>query len=125
MSHKDPITKETRTPPRLVIQQSAAGFVAGQMLVLEGDVITVGRDACCTFRFDESGVSRKHATIVRDGEGLTITDNNSTNGTWVNGRSISQCRLREGDELRLGASVILRFQWQERSENLAHAVASA
>jgi PAS domain S-box-containing protein len=96
------------------------------VLSLESEIVTIGRDPASTYRFDESGVSRRHAHLVRDSDGgWTISDLNSTNGTWVNGRNVSQCRLREGDEVRLGASVVLRFAWQLKVDSLAHAVAGA
>jgi PAS domain S-box-containing protein len=124
--HSDPITQETRMPPRLIVQQSAAGFSAGTPLVLQGESVTLGRDANCGLRFDESGVSRRHATITRQSDGTwTLNDLSSTNGTWVNGRSVNTCRLRDGDELRLGATVVLRFAWAGQQEGLSHAVAGA
>ena len=65
-------------------------------------VIGSGRDADC--RIDAPAVSRRHALIDRDDRGLFITDLESTNGTWVNGRRLPSGRqspLSDGDRVRL------------------------
>jgi len=53
---------------------------------------------------DFLNVSRKHALMSRTGEGWTIQDLGSTNGTYVNGRNIGREKrqLREGDRITLG-----------------------
>jgi len=55
------------------------------------------------------GVSRRHATIVRRDGALHIVDNNSANGTYLNGQRLvaQQPRiLRDGDDVRLGHLVV-------------------
>jgi pSer/pThr/pTyr-binding forkhead associated (FHA) protein len=55
------------------------------------------------------GVSRRHATIVRRDGALHIVDNNSANGTYLNGQRLvsGQPRiLRDGDDIRLGHLVM-------------------
>ncbi|QPC82670.1 FHA domain-containing protein [Phototrophicus methaneseepsis] len=55
------------------------------------------------------GVSRHHATIVRRDGALHIVDNNSSNGTYLNGQRLvaKQPRiLRDGDDIRLGHLVV-------------------
>jgi hypothetical protein len=53
----------------------------------------------------ERGVSRIHVILRRKGEFLTIEDNGSSNGTWVNGKRIepfSPVQLTSSNEIRLG-----------------------
>ncbi|CAN5458749.1 hypothetical protein BH11ARM2_BH11ARM2_17710 [soil metagenome] len=51
----------------------------------------------------ESSVSRHHATLMRMGDTVTLTDNGSTNGTFVNGAKVtSPTVLRQSDEVRFG-----------------------
>jgi pSer/pThr/pTyr-binding forkhead associated (FHA) protein len=60
------------------------------------------------------GVSRRHATIVRRDGALHIVDNNSANGTFLNGQRLvsGQPRiLRDGDDVRLG-HLILRVTFR-------------
>lgn len=58
----------------------------------------------------ESSISRRHATVNRTGERVTIQDDGSTNGTYVNGAKISnEVELRPGDVVQLGA---IRFRYE-------------
>lgn len=51
----------------------------------------------------ESSVSRHHATLMRMGDTVTLVDNGSTNGTFVNGAKVTAPTvLRSGDEVRFG-----------------------
>lgn len=68
------------------------------------DEIELGRDASCQVRFDESfsTVSRKHAAIVRDGNGWKLIPLSTTNSTLLNGiRLTSPWYLQNGDEIQL------------------------
>ncbi|MBN2566276.1 MAG: SpoIIE family protein phosphatase [Candidatus Eisenbacteria bacterium] len=57
----------------------------------EGDQI-VGRAATSHLRLPDSSVSRTHARLSVSGTTLTVTDLNSSNGTFVNGAPVSQTR---------------------------------
>ncbi len=84
------------------------GAGRGRELAVAGELV-VGREAGGDGRLDgEPALSRRHARIVRAADGsLTIEDLGSLNGTHVNGRRITAATpLRDGDELRLGATVI-------------------
>ena len=54
-------------------------------------------------------VSRLHAELVRSGDDWTITDDGlSLNGSFVNGEPVrGRCRLKDGDALRIGATVLV------------------
>ncbi len=68
--------------------------------VLKDETITVGRMAGNTLIVNDSSVSLNHAKITRKGGELILKDLNSTNGTFVNGQSIIEARLRHGDKIR-------------------------
>lgn len=52
-------------------------------------------------------ISRRHALLeVYDRETIILKDLSSTNGTYHNGRLIDHCRLEDGDEVRLGHSLM-------------------
>jgi DNA-binding NtrC family response regulator len=55
------------------------------------------------------GVSRRHALLRREGEGLTLEDLGSKNGTLVQGVRVQRTRLQLGDEIRVGP-VTLRVE---------------
>ena len=71
--------------------------------------ITLGRDRDRDVFVDEPTVSRNHAEILRDSEGCRLRDLNSKNGTFVNRRDIGivPYQLKDGDEIRLGASFMV------------------
>jgi pSer/pThr/pTyr-binding forkhead associated (FHA) protein len=80
-----------------------------QLLIpLGGEVIHIGRGLSADLRLDEDSVSRRHAILVHRLSGLRILDDRSSNGTFVNGRRVTQADLRNGDVLVLGR-VVLRY----------------
>lgn len=81
----------------------------GQRLTLGTDPTTVGRLDDCQLTIDDTNVSRRHAEIRPTAEGWVVTDLNSTNGTAVNGQSVHEHRLVDGDEITFG-SVSVTFE---------------
>ena len=56
-------------------------------------------------------LSRKHARIVVDNDGIyTLFDNGSNNGTYVNGDRITEHRLRDGDRVQIGTHTFVFHQ---------------
>jgi S1-C subfamily serine protease len=86
-----------------------SGAGAGREIALQ-DELVIGREAVGDGRLDgEPALSRRHARISRGADGaLTIEDLGSLNGTSVNGKRIAAATiLRRGDEIKLGATVIV------------------
>lgn len=83
-----------------------SGTLAGQNYELESGFMTIGRSENCTVRFDsrvERIASKQHAFIEAKPDGFYITDNQSTNGTIVNGMRIHErTRLNTGDTVQFG-----------------------
>ena len=82
-----------------------SGSLAGRQYDLETGFLTIGRGETCTVRFDpmaERIASKQHAFIEARPDGYYITDNQSTNGTLVNGARVETAKLASGDELRFG-----------------------
>ena len=77
-----------------------------------GEELTIGRTEPSNLVLDDSGLSRKNTTIFRDGELVLVADENSTNGTFLNGRRISgpPQELQDGDKLAIGSHTSLRIQ---------------
>lgn len=79
------------------------GPFAGRSVHLEGGVLTIGRDAGCGLRFESlTEISRRHATLTRDGAGFVLADAGSTNGTLLNGRPVESAAVQDGDLVQLG-----------------------
>lgn len=73
----------------------------------EGEQIA-GRDEECELLIDAETVSRRHARITVVGGDATIEDLNSTNGTHVNGSTISTpTRIVDGNRVSLGTAMLI------------------
>ena len=66
--------------------------------------VSFGRGGDADHRIDDDGLSRLHATVYQEGERVWITDENSTNGTFVNGERVplNGTPLNDGDIVRIG-----------------------
>ena len=67
----------------------------------EGEV-TIGRSPDCQIVLKDFGISRTHARLVADEEGVRIQDLKSKNGTQVNGVPVVEAPLKDGDRILLG-----------------------
>src|SRR3982751_6888340 len=84
-----------------------SGTLAGQTYDLETGFMTIGRSDTCTVRFDpqtERIASKQHAFIEAKPDGYYVTDNQSTNGTFVNGQQVSSQKLNSGDGIQFGSN---------------------
>lgn len=84
---------------------------AGSIYPLTGPV-TVGRDTGRDIAIPEdASLSRSHAIIKPTALGTEIIDQNSSNGTWVNGLRVQdRATIQPGDEVMLGGS---RFRYED------------
>ncbi len=62
----------------------------------------MGRSLAADVRFDDPTVSRRHALIVRQPDGVRVLDDRSLNGVFVNGERVEWRELQDGDEIVVG-----------------------
>jgi hypothetical protein len=62
----------------------------------------IGRSLAADLRFDDPTVSRRHALIVRQPDGVRLLDDRSLNGVFVNGARVEGKALQDGDEIIVG-----------------------
>lgn len=116
-------TRVTSTPaasPRLSDQGEQClvlihppGPSLGRRYVLDRTFINIGRESTNDVVLDRDSVSRRHARIaLRNGERVLV-DLGSTNGTYVNDRQIEEHRLRSGDQLKVGNSILKYLSGQD------------
>ena len=91
----------------------------GKRLQLGTAPFVIGRSSKSDLFLDQESVSRNHARISFDGNAYWITDLKSTNGTFVNDEPVREQRLRDGDQVRVGRS-ILKFMTGENVEMHYH-----
>ena len=78
----------------------------------------IGRSLAADVRFDDPTVSRRHALIVRQADGVRVLDDRSLNGVFVNGERVEWSVLKDGDEILVGR-YRLYFLSVDRSESSA------
>jgi pSer/pThr/pTyr-binding forkhead associated (FHA) protein len=62
----------------------------------------IGRSMAADLRFDDATVSRRHALVVSQSEGVRVLDDRSLNGIFVNGQRVEWSPLNDGDEITVG-----------------------
>ena len=78
----------------------------GRDVPLDRDVVVIGRSSDCDVVVDDPNVSRRHAEVRRIGDGYSLVDLGSTNGTEVNGQRIQETALMNGDVIGVGTTRI-------------------
>ena len=76
----------------------------GKSFTLSASNIKLGRETDNDIVIADMGASRYHASIQRGQDCWVLTDQNSTNGTLVNGREVNRVALRNGDTITIGTS---------------------
>jgi pSer/pThr/pTyr-binding forkhead associated (FHA) protein len=87
-----------------------------QEIAVEGEKMSFGRGSEADFRFPDDGLSRLHSTVYREEERIWIVDENSTNGTFVNGERVAGggMPLRSGDQIKIGHNTKLNVRISEK-----------
>lgn len=89
---------------QLVVQ---SGAEPGRVYDLTEGSLSVGRQSVNEVVVNDEQVSRKHARIDVTSQGIVLTDNNSANGTFVNGTRISTPQvLKIGDTIQFGTTIL-------------------
>ncbi len=81
--------------------------------------VTIGREEGNVLRLNDERVSRFHAKIQQDNGDIILTDLESTNGTRVNGAVVQIRRLRVGDRVCVGRSLLLFGSNEEIASRMA------
>lgn len=93
---------QARVPTLVVIR----GDRLGTRLDLSSGPLLIGRGSDCDFRIEERSVSRAHCRVFARGGDFWVEDLGSTNRSFVNDEVIQSCRLFDGDQLRVGKTVL-------------------
>lgn len=89
------------------------GGMTGTMLQVGGQPTSLGRSGENTHQFHDATVSRRHAVLSYDSDGVAwLTDMGSSNGTFVDGKKLTPntpTRIEQGSRIQLGASLVLKY----------------
>ncbi|MBS0203770.1 MAG: GAF domain-containing protein [Planctomycetes bacterium] len=104
----------------LVVQ----GAEQGARFELGIEPVFIGRGVHNEIRLHDTEVSRVHASIQFSNDSFTLTDRKSSNGSFVNGKSVSIHPLVDGDQIQVGRSVLLfsDAEHEDRSHTIADRV---
>jgi pSer/pThr/pTyr-binding forkhead associated (FHA) protein len=84
---------------RLVVDCDGLDVITHELV---GDVVTIGRSSSNDVVIDDPTVSAQHAALTKSESGYRVKDLGSTNGTQINGVSITDAELKDGAEVRFG-----------------------
>jgi pSer/pThr/pTyr-binding forkhead associated (FHA) protein len=87
---------------RLVVNREEADLVTHE---LTRDIVTIGSAPLNHIVIDDPAVSAQHAILARVADSYRLKDLHSTNGTQVNGISITDAELKDGDKIQFGSVV--------------------
>ncbi len=113
--------------PSITVQMvHIQGPMQGEIQDFNISKILIGRHPDCNLKFpkDLTMISRKHATITRDGNRFKLQDT-STNGIFLNGKRITEAYLKDGDVLMFtqgGPKVSFLTRVEQPDENSAAAL---
>ena len=91
-------------PTRLLLRSVAAPLL---QFTVEAEPRILGRADGCDFVVKDATVSRRHAMISLDNQICKLVDLDSLNGTFVEERRVTECRLSEGQLTRFGQVAFL------------------
>ena len=111
-------TAKTASTPREQVAQTHQQAITPAVVVLadgsrhmlDGDLVTIGRQSSCTIVIADNNISRVHARFRAGDNGWTIEDLGSTNGTKVNGVLITEPTLLSHGQLVALGSLQLHFE---------------
>ncbi len=113
-SDRASITRVTEVPSGVILPSRPGsaclvviyGPELGKRMQLGAAPFEIGRSSKNDLFLDQESVSRHHARITSDGTEHLVQDLNSTNGTFVNDVAVRQERLSDGDQVRVGRSIL-------------------
>jgi pSer/pThr/pTyr-binding forkhead associated (FHA) protein len=100
-------------PPASALLVVRRGPNSGSRFLLDSDVTTAGRHPSSDIFLDDVTVSRRHAEFVRTGDGFSVRDVGSLNGSYVNRERIDESTLVSGDEVQIGKYRLVYYPSQQ------------
>src|SRR5882762_7839921 len=75
--------------------------------IVQDIVVKIGKDPRSHLRVDDELASRMHAVIeVASPSDITLIDLGNEPGTMVNGQRVNKCKIRPGDQIQIGSTLI-------------------
>lgn len=100
-------TKESPGDGNLWCVEMVRGPMVGEKVFLKDGKNSFGRGPECDVFLDDITVSRHHCDLVQENDSVSVTDNGSTNGTYVDSVAVDTKQLEAGDVIQIGRFVFL------------------
>lgn len=111
-------SRQNSTHSGYVLKFISGKYQGGEFPIETEGEIVIGRSSELDMVLVEDMVSRHHATITSSNGEIWIEDFGSTNGSFVNGEKITKARLKEGDRILIGTSII-KLVYEEPKDDAA------
>jgi len=98
--------------PRLIVRDE----FDERIVDLDQEVVTAGRSKKNAIPIRDEHSSREHCEVRRTPDGYMLVDLNSRNGTLVNGCPVNQHKLRHGDKIEVGDTLMIFTSGESRLE---------
>ncbi len=108
-------------PSQYALRFVSGRYTGSEYLLPRDSEIVAGRGADLDLVLAEDKVSRRHAKFSTRGGGLSVADLGSTNGTFVNGARVREAKLKTGDRVLMGTSLMRVIGAADSSPELAFA----
>ncbi|MGC8943046.1 MAG: FHA domain-containing protein [Caldisericia bacterium] len=105
--HEETVVEEEAVEGAPAILVVKSGKKAGGTFPLKKKVINIGRESGNEIVIDDNKASRQHAKIKLEDDKFVIYDLASTNGTFVNNQKITSCEINDGDEIKIGDTILV------------------
>jgi hypothetical protein len=89
---------------------------------MTANCMRIGRSLSADLRFEDPTVSRRHAVLVAEADGIRVLDDRSLNGVFVNGERVVSRTLADDDEIVIGR---YRLRFADLTGEVAQAAATA
>ncbi len=104
MEHQNRTSESHRDFPTITVQE---GYGRTREVVIDRELLIIGRDNDSDIIIAETNVSRHHAALRSTPEGVFVEDLGSANGTFVNSMPIVQTRIKHLDVIQIGTAMLV------------------
>jgi len=115
----DAASEGLEEPGRYLVFQDSGSV---RSVTVPGSSMRIGRSLSAELRFEDPTVSRRHAVLLVEDEGVRVLDDRSLNGVFVNGDRVVSQLLGDGDEIVIGR---YRLRFVDRTAAAVPAAGSA
>ncbi len=116
---KMPLLEKKKNGERIPSLIVLKGADEGRIFKLTAQAMSIGRAQDADICLNDKAISRKHCLLVCSVDKVTIIDLQSSNGTMVNDETIAKVKLKDGDKIMVG-STLLKFDLTDVQESEYH-----